>query len=61
MVKKMDRENKVGDDGWAIIANLANGSVSREEMDMCFARTREKMNGCSKIYLSMIHYETNIP
>ena len=23
---------------------MANGSVSREEMDMCFARTREKMN-----------------
>lgn len=39
-----DKENKVGDDGWAIIANLANGSVTREEMDMCFARTREKMN-----------------
>ena len=31
-----DKENKVGDDGWAIIANLANGSVSREEMDIIY-------------------------
>lgn len=39
-----DKKNEIGDDGWAIIANLASGYVTKEEMDMCFARTREKMN-----------------
>ena len=39
-----DRENKVGDDGWAVIANLSKGRISEAEMNKCFAEVRNKMN-----------------
>lgn len=38
------KSSYVADDGWAIVANMSREYTTKDKLDECFVRTREKMN-----------------